>query len=208
MISCRLVLADPSNEQKIFTPARIWAAFVFLPGSRFGCSLSLPEHGTATTPPQSSGRIRLVKVGRASGPTEQQVRIEHLPLAPALCRATSWASASVGMRIEQLLPRPAPSLALPDFPQPHQPILEVTEFSCTALRLEALPTDTRVSTARICRSRSCSLRTCPTSRSPLVCSSALPSSPPPPELRPTTTSMPIQLTRLPCNALARLCFVV
>jgi len=43
---------------------------------------------------------------RSSAPTEAQVRIEHLSLAPEFCCIASRASATVGMRIEQLLPRP------------------------------------------------------------------------------------------------------
>ena len=44
----------------------------------------------------------------ANGP---RVRIEHSPLAPALCCAASRARASVAMRIEQLHPSPAPCSA-------------------------------------------------------------------------------------------------
>ena len=49
--------------------------------------------------------------GGASGPTGPRVRIEHSPLAPALCCAASRARASVAMRIEQLHPSPAPCFA-------------------------------------------------------------------------------------------------
>ena len=169
-VTRRLGLAGPRSTQMAMGLAVICAAFALLSllllhlprmaGSRTWRNHSLLKHGMSSTSSQNSGCIRLIKAGRTSGPTEQQVRIEHLPLAPALCRVTSWARATVGMRIEQLLQRTVPSLALPVFPQPHQPILEVIEFSCTALRLEALPTDTRVSTARICRSRSSRERAC------------------------------------------------
>ena len=40
--------------------------------------------------------------GRDSASSEPQVRIEHLPLGPGLCRAASRARAATGMRIEQL----------------------------------------------------------------------------------------------------------